>query len=845
MDRRKPLFGGKLAKGAVMLSLACSGTAQAAPAAQANAAKDANESLKLMQAITGVEKRPGAEEINMRHRLGKSGTTNRPDVSLVACEADEIDYLAAERSVVEPWRAAWQAKDLNAFKALTSASFKASAFADAKLRQTAAAGGVTEYAWSVGEPVANDGAYTSIAGWLGRFDAIDDVALETFEVSAAKSQRNEKTLVPNAMDLLVRFDVRGQAAGERRNDRGMLKATVVRDGQGWKLDRVAVVTADTLTAATTGFTDVTKAAGIAELPSYTRNEAIRRGGYAISTADFDGDGNVDMFVGASGPSQLLKGDGKGGFKPVEGSGLGGETLVKTAVFADFFRTGRQDLLLVRFEPRGTEDLSELVFYKNLGNGQFKRLKNIVSKSDFGHAMPAAVADYNNDGLLDFYVGFPGSRDFTNVFGTPASGPAKIVEGLFMNNGEGFDDATEKALGGKPVDPAVQGVYAHSAVAFDYDQDGDMDIAVIDDRGHRSLLYKNDGKGVFTESSTQAGVTNNQWGMSAAVGDLDGDGVLDLALTDVNVLAARRMNRSCGREYDTSYAKLADRGLRVFKGLPGGQYAEVTEQWGFNWAGEGLAGLEFVDYDNDGDLDVYITNGLWSGTARGQDIGSAFMRGVTRHATDRMSLPKGVTAEQIEQRFGRAGIMRFLKDYKGDVTGTKGLDARPSLAGFQRNRLFRNEGGTRFTEVGYLEGVDSQTDGYIVALADVNNDGRTDMVLRNADPGTTDLKYPTVQVLVNTRAATKGLTVTLSGKVSNGDGIGALVTATVAGKTYTRHLVANNGTAQSQKAVFFGLGDAVKADKLSVRWPSGVTQELSNVPAGTVTVVEKTAGVASR
>ncbi len=816
-------------------------TGVASSAAADDTEKAASKMLDVMNRIA-TSKRPAATELSGFHG-GKSRLNAEVDTIQKICEADEVDFLSAESSLIHPWRAAWQGRDVKAFRALTTKAFEGPLFAKADIVETRTDAGVTEYAWRKVANAAGDAALADVDAYLKKFKQIDDVALETFAFTASKADRNPDTLEPNAATAVIRFDVRGIATdGLRRNDRGMMRASVIREGKTWKLNGLQVINAETIAAKKAAFTDVTATAGIAKLPSYLRKEAIRRGGYAVSLADYDGDGHVDMFVGAAGPSQLLKGDGKGGFTKAENTGLAGETLVKAAVFADFFKSGRQDLLMVRFQPHSTDEMSELVFYKNEGNGKFARLKNIQTKGHFGHAMPAAVADFNNDGLLDFYAGFPGALDFTNLVNSRASGAPVMVQGLFLNNGENFDDASEKSLGAKPVDPALQQTYAHSALSYDYDQDGDMDIAVIDDRGYNSLLYRNDGNAIFTETAAGAGVSNTEFGMSAAVGDLDGDGILDLALTNVNFLAARRLNESCLSAFDKEYDTPAIRGLRLYKGLPGGGYAEVTEPAGLGWAGEGMAGVEFIDYDNDGDLDVYAVNGLWSGTDRTQDTSSLFVRMLAR-VLDRGSNAIKLSDDDVALMSEAQGMMHMLANYKGDVHGNSATaKSRPALAGFQRNRLFRNDGNARFTEVGYVEGVDSAADGYIVAVADINEDGRADLILRNADPGSNDVSYAPVQVLRNDKATpNKSLVVTLVGDGSNGNGVGAHLTAVVGGKTLTRHLITNNGTAQSQKVVSFGLNGAEKVDTLTIRWPSGATQELKNVPAGTVRIVEPKGG----
>lgn len=763
------------------------------------------------------------------------------------CYADEERYLAVADALVTPWRHAWEARDTAAFASLTAPGFEARGLATTLPVASRTVGGVAEHPWAAGTS-------GTVASWLGQFGTVEDVKLDVFNVRVV-GERDASGGYADA-ELTVRFDVRGlDTEGWRRNDRGELRARAVRQGDAWKLTRIEATSGETLRAEKPLFTDATVALGAENVPVYTRIEAIRRGGYAIALSDYDNDGHADMYVGTWGPGVLLHGRGDGGFEPAPASGLDEETLVKTAMFADFDRDGWDDLFLVRFTPSG-DGKEDLAYYRNDGTGKFARVATpFTGRVPAGHAMPAAVADFNNDGALDVYVGYPGSRDFT-VLGDAAPGEL-AVQGLLLNDGKGgFTDTTRMAFAGHQ--PTT--LYAHSVLSADYDQDGDADLVVIDDRGGLSPVYQNQGDGTFAQVAQDIGVGNAGWGMGVATADYDNDGLLDFAMTNVDFVAGHRLRSACDTNYGHHLNYTEQKGLRLFHNLGAGRFEEVTGKAGLAWAGEGSAGAEFVDYDNDGLADLYLANGLWSGTTEDQDLSSWFIRAFADKAgwgemVALLSYQREKDAElgnwdstkadlDAHRMESQSPFMRILGLYQGDLRDPAAAgDARPSMGGYQRNRLFRNNGDGTFTDVGYLAGADTENDGYVIAKADLNDDGRVDLVLRNCDPGTTAHTFAPVQVLLNQGDAGNSLVLRLEGTASNPDAIGAQVTAKVGGEVRYSQVIGNNGTAQSEKFVHLGLGSAAKADEVQIRWPSGETQVLRNVGAGSHVIREPSSAVA--
>tara|TARA_R110002072_G_scaffold534_2_gene3522 strand:+ start:58166 stop:60661 length:2496 start_codon:yes stop_codon:yes gene_type:complete len=754
------------------------------------------------------------------------------------CHVDEADFVEIRRQTIFPLTDIIKNNKVSSLKNITNESFSITNLQKLKMEKAINAfGSVKQYPWKTANQALNgDKAYKSLSKYLSSYSKIDDVEFRTIKYLSYKKDRNPANFKMNNAVLLTRFDLRAESKkGHKVNDRGFAKIAVSKTGSDWKINNIEFLSGETLTSAKPTFKEMTINSGLASIPVYTRNEAIRRGGYAVAVGDYNGDSHQDIYVGSWGAGHLLKGNGKGNFTEVKNSGLEKETLVKTAIFGDFFNSGNQDLLLVRFVPTNTdgtksssEKFSDIVFYKNNGKGKFKKMPSpVTNRVVASNAMPGAAGDFNGDGLLDFYVGFPGSLDFTFIGDASKIMQGAKTQGLFMNNGKGsFTDTTNHSLYKNTTEG--QGLFPHSALSYDYDQDGDMDIVVLDDRGNLSPVYKNTGEGKFVEVADNTGMTNNDLAMGASGGDIDNDGIVDFAMTNVNFVAAERWQESCASNWHVKKITMGNNGLRLYKGHGAGNFVEMTKIAGLDWAGEGMAGVEFIDYDNDGLLDVYVANGLWSGTSKEQDLSSVFFRSLVENHKYLID----------EMYFGEteSDFMRVLNSYKGDIYG-KNLVERPSMAGFQRNRLFRNMGSGKFLEVGYLEGVDSIADGYVISKADINEDGRMDLVLRNGDPGIKEVHYPAVQLFINNSKNENSLLVELEGTKSNKDGIGAFVEATIGKTKVIRHMIANNGTAQSQKALHFGLGKAKKVNKLVVSWPSGEKQILKNIKKGKIRIKE--------
>lgn len=797
--------------------------------------------------------------LNEKLSFGRQAETDSLSYLQYVSEWDEQDFKAIEKQLIAPLKADFKNQKINLFSQLIenndTLTLQGLPSVSGNLVLKKSQYGIDEHSWSQSQKAqGSKKVLENLKAYLAQFSAVEHVDFVGLEVLSNQGARGKNGEMLTAQ-IKFNYDLRGFTEdNKRRQDRGHLLAEVKRaEGDLWSFESLSFIQGESLLKATPSFKNATASLGLDNIQSYLRTEAIRRGGYALSLTDMDNDGIVDIFVGSMGETQILKGQPDGRYVRMP-SAVDKETLVKSAVFADFKNRGVQDLLVVRFEPskfmEGMKN-EEVVIYENNGRGEFTKnelaFKNSIDTSHYDHAMPAAVGDFSNNGLLDIYVGFPGNRDFTFFSSRDLDLRAeKRIQGLYFNQGDGsyLDILAKQTDGDFQVFNNNPGsvVFPHSALAADFNRSGHTDILVIDDMGNLSPMYRNRGDGTFDQSAQKIGLTNSQIGMSAALGDYNNDGIFDVVMTNVNFHAAERLNSSMQKNFGAKYSQFDNHGLRLFQGRrENGEivYSDVTKSSGLDFSGEGLAGVEFIDYNNNGLQDIYVVNGLWSGTTddKSQDLSSYYAR--AGKLAD--IFLKKIAAENEASDKTSSFLMTILQTFRGDVLEPNQQVAdgnRPSLAGFQRNRLFRNNGDGTFTEVGFLEGVDSLADGYIVGLSDLNRDGKMDLVLRNGDPGSVDNHFAPVEVYLNqSESDMKSLILSFEGASGNRDGVGVVVEADVAGKTLTRQLVANNGTAQSEKVLHFGLAASEKVDELRVLWPLGKTQIFKDFPAGRHHLVE--------
>jgi enediyne biosynthesis protein E4 len=356
------------------------------------------------------------------------------------------------------------------------------------------------------------------------------------------------------------------------------------------------------------FNDVTEKAGITfkyTIGDYSYKNILESSGSGITIFDYNNDGLMDIFLlngtyieGVSDPdgkvfknshNSLYRNNGDGTFTEVtEKAGLGGTRWSEAAGAVDIDNDGDQDLYLLNYGPN--------IFYRNNGDGTFTDITSSLGLAGpeklngfIKWSIGVSFWDYNGDGRLDAMVG--NFLAFDPAYFTPSS-PDMMPEPSEYNgqasmlyeqqpNGK-FIDVTQKNKLWYP-DSKCMGL-----TVYDYDNDGDLDIFQANDH-QLNFMFRND-KGVYKEVGIEAGVAANSKGkgtgsMHGTLGDIDGDGLIDLLVTDL------------------SYGAL-------YHNKGNGLFEDVTESSGVAaaMAGKGSWGAMLFDFDNDGDLDIVAADG---------------------------------------------------------------------------------------------------------------------------------------------------------------------------------------------------------------------------------------------
>lgn len=353
------------------------------------------------------------------------------------------------------------------------------------------------------------------------------------------------------------------------------------------------------------FTDITVASGIADLAT--------RYGMGVTAADYDGDGSVDLYLANFGANQLLRNRGDCTFEDVTAeAGVEDDGWSVPAVFFDYDLDGDLDLFVgnyVEFDfarlpvcrdltgaqdycgPKVFPPQSDRLF-ENRGDGTFRDVTAGAGLTGgFGPALGAVSADFNGDGLPDLYVANDARPN-----------------NLWMNRGDGtFED--QALLAGAAVNRDGSPEGSMGVDAGDFDADGDLDLFVTHLTDETNTLYRNDGSGLFEDHSagTGLGIPSLPYtGFGTAWFDYDNDGWLDLLA--VNGAVTKIL--SLAREGDPYPLHQPNQLLRNV----GGRFTEVTAEAGGAFElSEVSRGAAFGDIDNDGGVDVLITNN--NGTAR--------------------------------------------------------------------------------------------------------------------------------------------------------------------------------------------------------------------------------------
>jgi len=499
------------------------------------------------------------------------------------------------------------------------------------------------------------------------------------------------------------------------------------------------------------------------------------------------------------------------FKGNEGTSINREEFGPGVCVADFDGDGWQDIYFVNGRDLYNRGISvHNALYRNNRDGTFTDVTDKAGVPGTGYGLGCVWGDYDNDGFPDLFV----TQYGRNV--------------LYHNNGDGtFTDVTDKA----GVAGLEFGTLFHSgATFFDYDRDGKLDLYVggyvalgPDSKrycnlggvrsscppqaygGSPDILYHNNGDGTFTNVTKAAKIYQPEGkNLSVGAGDYDNDGWPDIFVANDGLYAYLYHN-----EHNGTFTEI---------GLPAGMAV----------AGQGqiMAAMciSLGDYDNDGWLDLYISDFQKSSDHLWHNSGKGYF--------DEVSGPAGITVPTREVLSFGGGFFDYDNDGWLDLFIANGHvypeveQVTPEIHYKQINTLFHNEGNGKFVETTRPAGMGAQKPnvGRGVAFADFDNDGFTDLVVgNNGDPP-----------LLLHNSGNNGnhfINFKLVGVKSNRDAMGARVRVVAGGISQIRE-IAGGGSylSQSDLRANFGLGKATRAETVEVQWPSGQHQVFRNVEA---------------
>lgn len=520
------------------------------------------------------------------------------------------------------------------------------------------------------------------------------------------------------------------------------------------------------------FVDVTSEAGLdfRYINGASGNKfMVEAVGSGAAFFDADSDGWIDLYIlngaplpgyeGPTGPNALFRNDGDGTFTDItDSSGTGDMRFGMAAATGDADNDGDPDLYVANYGAN--------VLYRNDGGGRFTDVTMTAAVADSGWGSHAAFADVDRDGDLDLYVAnymdfdVDANRACYRGEAREYCGP-NTYDGqsgvLYRNDGDlQFVDITSEA------GLSTQAGRQLAAVFGDIDDDGDDDLFVANDK-QPNFLFTNDGAGHFEEIGAIAGVAYNEEGvaesaMGADLGDIDNDGDIDIVVATFQWLP------------NTLYQNDGD-----------GFFSDVTFSVGLGAESVPYLGMTaaFLDYDNDGFLDVFVANG------------------------------------HLDQN---------VKEFD------------PSTSYEQINQLFRNRHDGTFEETTRSSGpgmlVERVSHGAV--FGDIDNDGDVDIFI-------SDSASPTCTLLRNDGGnAANYLTLRVRGTRSNRDAIGARVRIVADDLVQTRQIRRSYGYMGSNDVrLHVGLGSRTVADSVIVRWPNGNVQTFTKLAANRqVELVEK-------
>src|SRR5947208_3479450 len=533
------------------------------------------------------------------------------------------------------------------------------------------------------------------------------------------------------------------------------------------------------------------------------------GGVAIGEMDNDGLPDI-FFTGNMVSSRLYVNKGNMRFEDItQPAGVTTNRCATGATMVDINNDGYLDIYVSVSGPSWSkpEERANLLFINN-GDHTFTEAAARYGIADTSFTTPAVFLYYTGDGYLDLFLLNNSPDDFTRgeearPAGISGGNPRSYNE-LYRNNGDG----TFTNVSGEAGILREFG-YGLGVVVSDIDGDGWPDIYVSNDITPNDVLYVNNRDGTFTDKAARWLKHTSFAGIGVDIADFNNDGRPDILQVDMMPAALNKRKRMSGNLTYGGQMKLRSRGfhaaydvnsLQLNKGVTNDGdvvFSEIGRLAGVAYTDWSWSAL-FADFDNDGYKDIFVTNGY----------------------------PKAVNDFDYQTAVFRA---RQVGDTQLALKHLKELHSYEVP-----NYVFRNEGDLTFTDRTKEWGMGQSGFSYGAAYADLNNDGKLDLVVNNIDAPA--FIYENVQPKDD---AHHYLQIKLEGESPNRRGIGSKLILTAGGqKQYLYHSPYRGYMSTMDDRAHFGLGRATRADSLEVTWPDGRRQLLTDLNVDRTLVLEQ-------
>ncbi len=525
------------------------------------------------------------------------------------------------------------------------------------------------------------------------------------------------------------------------------------------------------TASAQLFSEVSSSANI----NFSREQLFLIGG-GVTILDYDNDSWEDFFVpGGYGSCALFRNKGDASFENVTQTQLDSLSYLKIdslfitgSIAGDIDNDGDKDLFLLTagLKIHSGVIMQACVLLENRGPLGFVDISLSAGISQASYSVAATMGDYNGDGYLDIYVSnYIESMTFTydNQGNQTAYVPECRPNYFYINQGDGTFVESAAAMGLDDKGCSLTATFSN------YDLDEDVDLLLANDfgawSGYANVLYNNQFPvDSFENRSALAGFNRAMYGMGIAAGDYDEDGDLDYYLTNIGRNSLYKNNND-GTFVDVATAAAVDNKWSVPDSLR-------KTSWGCN----------FLDFDNDTHLDLFVANGY---------------------------------------------VESFL----------------PPTTILDSNKLFKNTGLGYFTDVSDSSGLVAPTSNRGAAVFDYDHDGDMDIIVNHCRLQTLNNSFVPQYLFLyqnNNQNNNNWLKVQLDGRYGQKDGYGSLIKIYVGNRSFIREIDGGSSHAsQNSSIAHFGLANATSVDSMIVYWLNGEAQKIYNISPNQTLIIQQT------